>query len=106
MDTTTTHQFKAADDVPGATKITTIANLVLDDKSKIGQGDAKKSTINPVIHQESKADYPSRLVYPPLSPGIPNPTKPEFIYSEEDADNDGTILTVQDDQYTFVALLE
>lgn len=76
-------------------------------KAKYG-GPEKKTTSDPsVIHQETKADFPARLVYPPLDPGIPNPTKPEFQYSDEDEnDNDGTVLRVDDDQYTFVALLE
>lgn len=80
-------------------------HVVLEDIIKPKAIDTKTTT-GLVIHQETKADVPARLVYPPLDPGMPSPTKPEFQYSEEDADNDGAILKVEDDQYTFVALLE
>lgn len=80
--------------------------------------EAKKPTQNSDVRLESKINYPSRLVYPPsegnvemtneevLNTETPNPTPHEFDYSYEDVDNDTSVLRPEDDQYTFVALLE
>lgn len=69
--------------------------------------EVKKPTPQRVInHQESKVDYQASMVYPPLDPGLPEPTKPEYQYSDEDVDNYGSVIRAEDDQYAFVALLE
>lgn len=110
-DNATVPHFDSNEDLAAATYAASMVteNIVFEDSDKTKtplSGDAKKTTSKSVVHQETKADYPARLVYPPLNPGMPDPTKPEFHYSDEDPDNDGAVLRVEDDQYTFVALLE
>lgn len=76
------------------------------ERHKLNAEEASKPT-KPAADQEAKAYYQDKSLYPPLNPGMPNPSKPEFNYSNEDyLHNDGTTISREDDQHNFVALLE
>ncbi|XP_026330354.1 uncharacterized protein LOC113237870 [Hyposmocoma kahamanoa] len=106
IDATVPH-FDFTNNVSKAT--TTTTNAPID--SHVIFHNIDKDTSRPIEtksthHLESKDDYPARLVYPPIDPGMQNPKKVDFLYSEEDVDNDASVLRPEDDQYTFVALLD
>lgn len=107
IDATVPH-IDIANDVSTATTTTTCVTPI---DSHVIFHDTYKDKSRPIEtksthYPESKDDYPDRLVYPPLDPGMQNQKKVDFLYSEEDVSNDASVLRPEDDQYTFVALLE
>lgn len=105
MGSTVTPHFDTAEDLAelSTTLRPLLAEAAYEPKPQVVNKPTPKRFI---YHQESKADYPASMVYPPLDPGLPQPTKPEYEYSDEDVDNEDSVIRAEDDQYTFVALLE